>query len=192
MVMQIVRTIVAHRRGRRLHGPRSQPGRQLAHLHGPRPHPPVSAAQGVLLAALLLFGFALLQITRHESSRIATLLGIAIVIIPIIVPAVNLGYTPKRAFLWIAAGVRALAAAARADADFTLRMLGSALLLVMIVYVPLQIFERASARRFIADTYAPLVVGEAGQLRDDDRGHAAQRVLAHGPERRSSPTTTAT
>src|SRR5437763_1093537 len=63
---------------------------------------PVSAAQGVLLAALLLFGFALIQITRHEASRIGTLIGIAIILIPAIVTAVNLGYTPKRAFIWIA------------------------------------------------------------------------------------------
>jgi signal transduction histidine kinase/HAMP domain-containing protein len=126
---------------------------------------PVSAAQGVLLAALLLFGFALIQITRHESSRIATLLGIAIVIIPIIVTAANLGYTPKRAFLWIAAGVVLSLLLHALTANFTLRTLGSALLLVMIVYMPLSLFERSSARHFIADTYAPLVVGEAGQLR---------------------------
>ena len=126
---------------------------------------PVSAAQGVLLAALLLFGFALIQITRHESSRIATLLGIAIIVIPIIVTAVNLGYTPKRAFLWIAAGVVLSLLLHALTTNFTLRTLGSALLLVMIVYMPLSLFERSSARHFIADTYAPLVVGEAGQLR---------------------------
>src|SRR5438270_7976806 len=126
---------------------------------------PVSAAQGVLLAALLLFGFALIQITRHESSRIAALLGIAIVIIPIIVIAANLGYTPKRVFLWIAAGVLLSLLLHALTSNFTLRTLGSALLLVMIVYMPLSLFERSSARHFIADTYAPLVVGEAGQLR---------------------------
>jgi nitrogen fixation/metabolism regulation signal transduction histidine kinase len=126
---------------------------------------PVSAAQGVLLAALLLFGFSLIQITRHESSRVATLLGILIITIPIIVTAVNLGYTPKRAFLWIAAGVVLSLLLHALTANFTLRTLGSALLLVMIVYMPLSLFERSSARHFIADTYAPLVVGEAGQLR---------------------------
>ncbi|MEY2549656.1 MAG: two-component system, NtrC family, nitrogen regulation sensor histidine kinase NtrY [Verrucomicrobiota bacterium] len=126
---------------------------------------PVSAAQGVLLAALLLFGFALLQITRHESSRVATLLGILIIAIPIIVTAINLAYTPKRAFLWIAAGVVLSLLLHALTANFTLRTLGSALLLVMIVYLPLSLFERSSARHFIADTYAPLVVGEAGQLR---------------------------
>jgi len=126
---------------------------------------PVSAAQGVLLAALLLFGFALIQITRHESSRVATLLGIAIVVIPIIVTIVNLAYTPKRAFVWIVAGVLLSLLLHALTANFTLRTLGSALLLVMIIYMPLSLFERSSARHFIADTYAPLVVGEAGQLR---------------------------
>jgi signal transduction histidine kinase/HAMP domain-containing protein len=126
---------------------------------------PVSAAQGILLGALLLFGFALLQLTRHESSRAATLLGIAIIAIPVAVTAMNLGYTPKRAFLWIAAGVVISLLLHALTANFTLRALGSALLLVLVVYMPLQLFERSSARHFIADTYAPLVVGEAGQLR---------------------------
>ncbi|HEX7680654.1 MAG TPA: hypothetical protein VF713_21145, partial [Thermoanaerobaculia bacterium] len=126
---------------------------------------PVSAAQGILLCALLLFGFALLQLTRHESSRVATLLGIAIIAIPVVVTAMNLGYTPKRAFLWIAAGVVISLLLHALTANFTLRALGSALLLVLVVYMPLQLFERSSARHFIADTYAPLVVGEAGQLR---------------------------
>jgi nitrogen fixation/metabolism regulation signal transduction histidine kinase len=35
----------------------------------------------------------------------------------------------------------------------------------LIVWLPIQHFERQAARRFISDTYAPLVVGEAGQLR---------------------------
>jgi signal transduction histidine kinase/HAMP domain-containing protein len=165
MVMQIVRTIIAL----------SIAGAYMLFIRNlvdnsristvPDHILPVSAAQGVLLAALLLFGFALIQITRHESSRIATLLGIAIVVIPIIVTAVNLGYTPRRAFLWIAAGVVLSLLLHALTASFTLRTLGSAVLLVMIVYMPLSLFERSSARHFIADTYAPLVVGEAGQLR---------------------------
>jgi nitrogen fixation/metabolism regulation signal transduction histidine kinase len=126
---------------------------------------PVSAAQGVLLAALLLFGFALMQLTRHESSLRATLLGIAIIVIPVVVTAMWLGYTPKRAFLWIAAGVVISLLLHALTANFTLRTLGSAVLLVLVVYMPLHLFERSSARHFIADTYAPLVVGEAGQLR---------------------------
>jgi nitrogen fixation/metabolism regulation signal transduction histidine kinase len=126
---------------------------------------PLSAAQGVLLGAILLLGFALVQITRHESSRMATLLGISFVIIPVVVTAMNLSYIPKRAFLWIAAAMVISLVLHALATNFTLRGLGSALLMVMIVYMPLQLFERSSARHFIADTYAPLVVGESGQLR---------------------------
>lgn len=126
---------------------------------------PVSAAQGALLAALLLFGFALVQITQHESSRAATLIGIAVISIPIAVAALQLPYMPKRAFLWIAAAVVISLLLHALTTNFTLRAFGTALLMVMIVYMPLQLFERSTARHFIADTYAPLVVGEAGQLR---------------------------
>src|SRR5258708_8895520 len=47
----------------------------------------------------------------------------------------------------------------------TLRLLGCALLAVLIIYAPIQLFERQGTRRFIEETYAPLVIGEAGQLR---------------------------
>jgi nitrogen fixation/metabolism regulation signal transduction histidine kinase len=70
---------------------------------------PSTAAQGVLLAALLLFAFALLRIAAT-----------------------------------IFAGTR---------------------LFEDNVALPLQLFERGGSRRFIAETYAPLVAGEAGQLR---------------------------
>ncbi|HXH41328.1 MAG TPA: HAMP domain-containing protein, partial [Thermoanaerobaculia bacterium] len=126
---------------------------------------PVSVAQGVLLGALLLLGFALLRITRHEASRKATLLGIAIIVIPILVTGLNLAYAPKRAFFWIAGAVVISLLLHALTANFTLRALGTALLMVLAVYMPLQLFERSSARHFIADTYAPLVVGEASQLR---------------------------
>ena len=46
-----------------------------------------------------------------------------------------------------------------------LRMLIAAVLCGVAVWLPVQHFERGGARRFIAETYAPLVVGEAGQLR---------------------------
>ena len=126
---------------------------------------PVSAAQGALLAALLLFGFALVQITRHEASRLATLIGTAVSVVPIIVIAGQLPNMSKRAFLWITAAVVISLLLHALTTNFTLRAFGSALLMVLIVYVPLQLFERSSGRHFIADTYAPLVVGEAGQLR---------------------------
>src|SRR5207244_13133229 len=47
----------------------------------------------------------------------------------------------------------------------SLRLLVSALVVVGLVYVPLHVFEGSSSRKLIAETYAPLVIGEAGQLR---------------------------
>ena len=46
-----------------------------------------------------------------------------------------------------------------------LRIALGALATVAVVFIPQAYFARGSARNFIADTYAPLVAGEAGQLR---------------------------
>jgi len=46
-----------------------------------------------------------------------------------------------------------------------LRMLITAVLCGLAVWIPAQMFERESAQRFISETYAPLVAGEASQLR---------------------------
>ncbi|HEY0141752.1 MAG TPA: ATP-binding protein [Thermoanaerobaculia bacterium] len=85
---------------------------------------PSTVAQGVLLAAMLLFGGAVVRIaaTLVTSARVG---------------ALN-------------AGLRAVAAA---------------LLIAALVYFPLHLFGRENARRFVAETYAPLVAGEAGQMR---------------------------
>jgi signal transduction histidine kinase len=52
---------------------------------------------------------------------------------------------------------------------FEIRSVRSAILATaaasILVFLPAQLFEREASRRFISDTYAPLVVGEAGQLR---------------------------
>jgi signal transduction histidine kinase/HAMP domain-containing protein len=45
------------------------------------------------------------------------------------------------------------------------RIVAAAAVVALVASLPLQIFGRASAQRFIAETYAPLVSGEAGQLR---------------------------
>jgi signal transduction histidine kinase/HAMP domain-containing protein len=83
---------------------------------------PASLVQGVLLAATLFLGLAVVTI----ASTVFTRLRIDNTIVRVVTVAV------------------AVAA---------------------IVYLPQHIFGRASARRFIAETYAPLVAGEAGQLR---------------------------
>jgi signal transduction histidine kinase len=45
------------------------------------------------------------------------------------------------------------------------RVVARAVVVALVVFLPLQFFGRATAQRFIAETYAPLVAGEAGQLR---------------------------
>ena len=45
------------------------------------------------------------------------------------------------------------------------RVVAIAVAVAAIVYLPQHFFGQANARRFIAETYAPLVAGEAGQLR---------------------------
>ncbi|HEV7240552.1 MAG TPA: ATP-binding protein [Thermoanaerobaculia bacterium] len=44
------------------------------------------------------------------------------------------------------------------------RVIATALVVALVVFLPLQIYGRANAQKFIAETYAPLVAGEAGQL----------------------------
>ncbi len=126
---------------------------------------PLSIAQGALLAALMLFGFALLQITRHEATPARAGIAIAVVIIPLLLAGYALGDVAGPAFLAVAAAVVASLALHAFAGAMTQRLFASALLLVLVVYVPLHLFERDAARRFIANTYAPWVVGEAGQLR---------------------------
>lgn len=62
-------------------------------------------------------------------------------------------------------GFAVVSIAPRLPTHRPLRLLISALLAVALLYIPLQAFEASTSRKFIADTYAPLVIGEAGQLR---------------------------
>ena len=126
---------------------------------------PASAAQSVLLAALLMFGFALLQLTRHSDSHSHTWLVIAAVALPFVLVSYSIGKTSGAALLYTGAAVAASLVLHASTRNESLRLLGCALLTVFVVYAPIQLFERVSARRFVAETYAPLVVGEAGQLR---------------------------
>ncbi|MEK6376135.1 MAG: ATP-binding protein [Acidobacteriota bacterium] len=126
---------------------------------------PLSIAQGVLLTALLLFGFALLQVTRHEAPPRRALPIIAVVVVPLLLAGYALGGVTGPAFISVGAAVVISLAVHAVARTMTLRLLTTALLMVLVVYIPLHLFERDTARRFIANTYAPWVVGEAGQLR---------------------------
>jgi len=69
------------------------------------------------------------------------------------------------AFTLVRLGMTIFAGAKWFEDNAPLRVALAAIIATAIVVVPQVSFERASARRFIADTYAPLVTGEAGQLR---------------------------
>jgi signal transduction histidine kinase len=126
---------------------------------------PTSVAQGVLLASLLLLAFALLMLTYTRASvRDASIaaLGIAVILGCV---AARMDTTPAQALLCAAAGVAISCVLASWLTRDLAKLVAGALLMTLVVFAPVQIFEREGARRFIADTYAPLVTGESGQLR---------------------------
>ncbi len=126
---------------------------------------PASLAQAVLLAALMLFAFALLALTRHQQNGRRTLIMIALAVVPIVIGSLFLDQIGREGYWAISAAVAASLLLYAFAPQRPLRLLGLAALVVPVVYVPLRIAEEASARKFIADTYAPLVIGESGQLR---------------------------
>jgi len=122
---------------------------------------PTSTAQAVLLGALLLFALVLLTLARHRDERRPALIAIAIAIVPMLLVALASG----AAYLCVGFTVLAFIAICAFLREPWLRLIAIALIAGVIVFAPEQIFERASTRRFIAQTYAPLVTGESGQLR---------------------------
>lgn len=122
---------------------------------------PTSAAQAVLLGAMLLFALVLLILARHRDKPRPALIAIAVAIIPMLLLALGSGI----AYLCVGFALLAFIAIFSFVSELWLRLIVIALLAGLIVFAPDQIFERASARRFIEETYAPLVAGESGQLR---------------------------
>ena len=126
---------------------------------------PTSAVQGVLLAALLLGAFTLSAVMRHTSSRPTVFNVIAAWLIPLLLFALYIGEPRGIAFLTIAGALIGIVLLQVVTGRRWARVLITALLAAPMIYVPLARFERETARRFIAETYAPLVAGESGQLR---------------------------
>ena len=126
---------------------------------------PTTTAQFFLLSSMMLFALSVLLLVRHEESRRKAWIAAAAYLVPVLLTGYY--FWPSAGAAFLCAGLTVLASiVARA---FTYRgwpaMFATALLVVPIAYVPVEVFEQASTRRFIADTYAPLVIGEAGQLR---------------------------
>ncbi|MCU1246250.1 MAG: kinE 2, partial [Acidobacteria bacterium] len=126
---------------------------------------PTSTAQAVLLLAMILFGFALLRLARHNAGARPTLLVVAALLPPLFLLSWIL--TPPNGLAMLCAGLSVLAGLLvhPVTRQTALRLLIGAVLLVGLVYAPLEVFERDGARSFVSDIYAPLVIGESGQLR---------------------------
>lgn len=127
---------------------------------------PVSAAETMLLTAAILLAMSVLQFTKHDArSRniwpglLMALIGGAIVI------AATRDLAGQRV-LGIVLAVLVLSFIHHAFVRRrTSRILIRALLAVALLYPPVFLLGQASAQRFIAETYAPLIVGDSGQLR---------------------------
>jgi signal transduction histidine kinase/HAMP domain-containing protein len=114
-----------------------------------------------LLAALAVWGYIRLVDNFVANTRISALPDH-------VVPASLVQAVLFGALLLLAFAVVLLIAevVARFRSDNALvRVVLVALAVSALVYFPLDLYGRASARRFVSDTYAPHVAGEAGQLR---------------------------
>jgi signal transduction histidine kinase/HAMP domain-containing protein len=119
----------------------------------------------VLLTALAMWGFVLIAENFVANSRISALPDH-------VVPATVAQSVLLAAMLLFAYAVAVLIGTIvvrfrneLAQRNPALRVAFGAIVIAAIVYIPLHTYSRAGARRFISDTYAPLVTGEAGQLR---------------------------
>ena len=130
---------------------------------------PASVAQAILFISQIFICQALLQLSRHRTPLTRT---VVFALLPCLVTSVvaflviNDDQDARRAAMGIA--VLALVISFMANSlttKRTTRLVIRALLVVMMIYPINYLFERASTERFIEDTYAPLVVGESGQLR---------------------------
>ncbi|HEX6100522.1 MAG TPA: ATP-binding protein [Thermoanaerobaculia bacterium] len=113
----------------------------------------------VLLAAGAAFGYVKLLDNFVANSRISA-------IPDYVIPASVAQGVLFGAVLLFAFAVVTLASTLFARLQFRnalFRVIVPALLVASVVFIPLQIYGRSSAQKFIAETYAPLVAGESGQ-----------------------------
>ncbi|HUF18978.1 MAG TPA: ATP-binding protein [Thermoanaerobaculia bacterium] len=127
---------------------------------------PVSAAQTMLLAAAIFLAMSFLQLTKHDARLGSAWPGLAAAILGGAVVIVTERELVGQRVLAIVLIVMVLSFLQHAFVRRrTSRILLRALLAVTLLYPPVFLFGQASAQRFIADTYAPLIVGDSGQLR---------------------------
>jgi signal transduction histidine kinase len=126
---------------------------------------PASVAQAVLLASLLFLAFVIVQFTFNRGTLRDTLAGAVVAILPALIVLTLDDSVRAEAYaaVSIAAAV-AMVVNCRLKQP-TSRWFLSAALSVVTVFIPTAHFEHSAIERFIAETYAPLIVGESGQLR---------------------------
>ncbi|HSP35160.1 MAG TPA: HAMP domain-containing protein, partial [Thermoanaerobaculia bacterium] len=125
---------------------------------------PINTAQGVLLGALLMFAFAILRLTWHSAPKIRSLVVAGVVLAAVVLGAYSVLPATGAAFLIAAAAVIVMTLVCAIVRDPPGRVIAMALLAVPIVFGPVQMFERVAEKRFVSESYAPLVVGESVQL----------------------------
>ncbi len=122
---------------------------------------PTSPAQGVLLGSVVLLGLAAIQAARHAGRWKSTLLPALLTALAAGGTAALIGDATRREAFLFAAGALILALLAHAGYGAGRgAVLLRALLVVFVVYPPVVLFEKLEAEEFVAETYAPLVVGE--------------------------------
>jgi signal transduction histidine kinase len=114
----------------------------------------------VLLAAAMAFAYVKLLDNFVANSRISA-------IPDHVIPASVAQGVLFAAVLLFAFAVVTLGSALFAKLELRnalVRVIATALVVAAVVFIPLQIYGRSSAQKFIAETYAPLVAGESGQV----------------------------
>ena len=117
----------------------------------------VPLAIRLVVALVAAYGLVLFSANHVDNSRISS-------IPEHVLPSSSAQAALLGALLLLGFAVLAIARLPVGRSNAT-RLVVHVALLVALVYVPLQYYERKSARSFISDTYAPLVAGESGQLR---------------------------
>ncbi len=125
-----------------------------------------SLVQATLLAGMILLALTLFELVG-ELSRWRSVLGAALS--AVIAGAAAIALAAPTENVWRAWLVVVLTIAALFVVRYTInyrlvRVPLTACLLALVVQPPVAIFEQAAVRKFVSDTYAPLVAGEGGQL----------------------------
>ncbi|HUP64507.1 MAG TPA: ATP-binding protein [Thermoanaerobaculia bacterium] len=122
---------------------------------------PESAAQAVMLAAVVFLGLAATQITRHRSGFRSALPAAGMILVLGALTAANIEDATRRdAFIFAAAALVVTLLLHTAFAEARTAVLGRVLMIALVVYPPILLFELHRSETFLEQTYAPLVVGE--------------------------------